>query len=92
MKSLPTVLLLLAAGCSGFETPTPAQLRALPLPAEDAATSGQPLTRVRFQLSIDSPWLAGEFEGVVLADRLPAGPRLRAQTSQLSHRAVASPK
>jgi hypothetical protein len=79
VKSLPAVLLLLAAGCSGFETPTPAQLRALPLSGEESAPSGQPLTRIRFQLSIDSPWLAGEFEGVVLADRTPAGPRLRAQ-------------
>jgi len=79
VKGLPTVLLLLAAGCSGFEPPTPDRLRALPLPAEAPASPGQPPTRIRFQMSIDSPWLAGEFEGVILAGSSPTGPRLRAQ-------------
>jgi hypothetical protein len=79
VKSFPSVLLLLAAGCSGFDLPTPDQLRALPLSADAPAPPGQPPVRIRFQLSIDSPWLAGEFEGVILAGDSSGGPRLRAQ-------------
>jgi hypothetical protein len=57
-------------------------LSGLALQPEDSVANPAPgprPTRVRFQLSIDSPWLAGEFEGVAQSDRSPSGPLLRAQ-------------
>ncbi len=83
MRAISGLLLLLAAGCSGFDEPTLAQLRGLPLPRISTAGGLPPTlpryTRARFQMSIDSPWLAGIFEGVVLADRDLLGPQLRVQ-------------
>jgi len=67
-------ILLTGAGCSAFATPTPeilGQLR-LGVPAHSDTT------RVRIRLSLDSPWLAGEFEGVVLAHE-GASPLVRVQ-------------
>jgi hypothetical protein len=57
------LFLLGSAGCSGFSAPTPQILQKLQL-----RPSGPPeTTRHRIHLSVDSPWLAGEFDGVVLA-------------------------
>jgi hypothetical protein len=81
VKRLAAVLLLLAAGCAGFDEPTPERLQGLPLqpsPAEGNA-SGRSIS-VRFHMSVDSPWLAGEFDGVALAGFGGFGlPKLRAQ-------------
>jgi hypothetical protein len=74
VRLVPGLLLLCAAGCAGFDQPTPARLQGVRLDADDAARVP---TRCRFQMSLDSRWLAGEFEGVVLAD--PRSRRLRAQ-------------
>jgi hypothetical protein len=75
---LRRLLILLAAaplGCSGFAVPTPEVLRELriaPPPSHPAAR------RFRVRMSVDSPWLAGEFEGVVVV-REGASPEARAQ-------------
>jgi len=67
-------VLLLSAGCSGFAEPTPEILRQINLrPAAHPDT-----LRYRVHLSVDSRWLAGEFEGVVLAHE-GAAPIARAQ-------------
>jgi len=75
LKALAGWVLVLGAGCSGFEAPTPALLSGLPLRRE----SDPRPSRIRFQMSMDSPWLAGEFEGVAVSGRGPSGPQLRAQ-------------
>jgi len=77
VRALLSLLLLGAAGCSGFAAPSPDQLKALAL----APPAGPPATtyeRHRIRMSIDSPWLAGEFEGGVVARR-GASPAVRAQ-------------
>lgn len=77
MRRLLAVLLsLTAAGCAAFDAPTDDRLRGIPL---DPDAGGPTTTRCRFQMSIDSPVLAGEFEGVVVARRSPTDPVLRAQ-------------
>lgn len=63
-----------AAGCSGFLEPTPESLAQLQLPP--VRPPGD--VRVRVRMDVDSPWLAGSFEGVVLARRGPS-PKVRAQ-------------
>lgn len=56
-------VLLLTASCSSYETPTAETFRRLNLsPAPPPAA-----TRIRVHLSLDSRWLAGEFDGVVVA-------------------------
>lgn len=81
MKPIAGLLLLLAAGCSGFAEPTPERLMGLPFPPSPpvGSVSLRSLS-VRFQMSVDSPWLAGEFEGVAVGRAGGLGlPRLRAQ-------------
>jgi hypothetical protein len=74
-------LLLLVAGCVGFDQPTSARLEGLPLDREDRASSprSQTYARCRFRMSVDSPWLAGEFDGIVVAHRFMLNPVLRVQ-------------
>jgi hypothetical protein len=68
------LLLLLGAGCSGFSPLTPARLDDLRLADENAL-----FTRCKFRMSVASPWLTGEFDGVALAaDRSPS-PSARVQ-------------
>ncbi|HEV3026945.1 MAG TPA: hypothetical protein VG457_05190, partial [Planctomycetota bacterium] len=74
MRPLLAAFLLAGAGCSGFEAPTPELLRQLQLPS----SRPEDPTRYRIHLSVDSPWLAGEFDGVVLARGGPS-PTVRAQ-------------
>jgi hypothetical protein len=75
VRRLLAALLLLGCGCSGFATPTPEDFRRLHL----AAPRSTPETlRSRVHLSVDSEWLAGEFDGVVVADA-GASPVVRAQ-------------
>lgn len=64
-RLIAPLLLLSAAGCAGFETPTPGQLDALGFP--ERAAPGPDTARSRLHLSVDSPWLSGEFDGVVVA-------------------------
>lgn len=77
MRALLSLLLLGAAGCSGFAAPTPDQLKALEL-SPSAVPPATTYERHRIRMSIDSPWLAGEFEGGVVARR-GASPAIRAQ-------------
>jgi hypothetical protein len=83
VKRLIGVLLLLAAGCSGFDPPTSDRLKGLPLdPLQDPPTSTPPRishTRCRFHLSVDSPSLAGEFDGIAVAVSGVSRPVVRAQ-------------
>jgi hypothetical protein len=67
--------LALLAGCRGFETPTPEDLSRLlgSLPPEESS-----FVRLKVRMKIDSPSLAGEFEGVVVARTRPR-PAVRAQ-------------
>jgi hypothetical protein len=68
VKPLTGFLLLLAAGCAGFDEPTAERLKGLPLRPSLTEEGGYPRrTFVRFQMSVDSSWLAGEFEGVAVA-------------------------
>jgi hypothetical protein len=69
-------LLLAAIGCSGFERPTSDQLQLL-VPSTSPPTPV--LERLRIRMSLDSAWLAGEFDGVVVAMRGPEGPVVRVQ-------------
>lgn len=81
-RRLALLLSLAAAGCSGFEPPTEERLRGVVLDPEFRASSpalGPAYTRCRFQMSIDHPSLAGEFDGVVVAHRALNRPVLRAQ-------------
>lgn len=78
MRRFVAALLFCGAGCAGFEPPTAEQLQAIDLPrtfsgSKDAAT------RLRVRVSVDSPWLAGEFDGVVLAKDLGTKPAVRIQ-------------
>jgi hypothetical protein len=69
-------LLLASIGCSGFARPTPDQLQELFPPT----SAPEPvLERLRIHMSLDSAWLAGEFDGVVVAMRAPEGPVARVQ-------------
>lgn len=61
MRGLVAVFLLASSGCSSFGAPSPEQLARLP---ESPRAS---VVRCRFQMSIDSPSLAGEFDGVLVA-------------------------
>ena len=80
MKPLTGFLFLLATGCAGFEEPTSERLSGLPLrPPVAEGDPSRRTTLVRFQMSIDSPWLAGEYEGVAVAREFQGEPRLRAQ-------------
>lgn len=74
MRRLLGVLFLAAAGCSGFASPTPDQLQLLASPP-----SAPVLERYRIQMSLDSRWLAGEFDGVVLAKHGGEAPAVRLQ-------------
>ncbi|HLY12251.1 MAG TPA: hypothetical protein VKW04_23310 [Planctomycetota bacterium] len=76
MKPLLGLLLLATAGCSGFASPTAEQLQLLPLVPRPAAPV---VERLRIQISVDSPWLVGEFEGVVLARSGSEPPVIRLQ-------------
>jgi len=66
---LLAVLLLAAGGCSGFAPPTDEDFRRLRL---DPAPRHPEAVRYRIRLSVDSAWLAGEFDGVVLAREGPS--------------------
>jgi len=74
VRPLLAAVLLAGAGCSGFAAPTPEILRQLKLPP----SSPPDPARYRVHLSVDSPWLAGEFDGVVVALGGPS-PMARAQ-------------
>jgi len=67
-------VLLLSAGCSGFAAPTSELLRQIPFPPSTPPDT----MRYRVHMSLDSRWLAGEFDGVVLAHE-GAAPLARAQ-------------
>jgi hypothetical protein len=74
VRPLLATFLLTGAACSGFAPPTPEILRELQLnpPVHPDAT------RYRIHVSVDSPWLAGEFDGVILAHE-GTSPMARAQ-------------
>ena len=62
------VVFLFGGGCSGFAAPTPELLRQINLqPATHPDT-----VRYRVHMSVDSRWLAGEFDGVVLVHPGPS--------------------
>src|SRR5690348_6185238 len=73
VRRLLGVFLLAAGGCSGFAAPTPDDFRRLRL---DPDARHPEAVRYRIRLSVDSAWLAGEFDGVVLAREGPS-PRAR---------------
>jgi hypothetical protein len=75
VRRLLAILLTGAVGCSAFSPPTAEDFRQLRL----APAPRRPdLMRYRVQMSVDSPWLAGEFDGVVLAHE-GRSPMARAQ-------------
>jgi hypothetical protein len=78
VRRLLAAFLLSAAGCAGFEPPTPAQLRLLDLPKSPGAEKDE-ASRLRVRVGIDSPWLAGEFDGVVLVKDRATSPVVRIQ-------------
>jgi len=75
VRRLLGILLIAAGGCSGFVPPTAEDFRRLRL---DPAPRHPEAVRYRIRLSVDSAWLAGEFDGVVLA-RLGPSPKARVQ-------------
>jgi hypothetical protein len=75
-RLLGPFLLLWASGCSGFDRPTTAELELLVPPSSPPVPA---VERLRIHMSLDSAWLAGEFDGVVVAMRGPEGPVVRAQ-------------
>jgi hypothetical protein len=75
VRRLLAVFLLAAGGCSGFSSPTPDDFRRLRL---DPAPPHPEAVRYRIRLSVDSAWLAGEFDGVVISREGPS-PRARVQ-------------
>lgn len=72
MRRLPGFLLVLAAGastllsagCSAYDAPSPETLARIRL----APASRPAVVRHRVHLSLDSRWLAGEFDGVVVSE------------------------
>jgi len=68
VRRLAALLFLLASACSGFAPPTSAQLGGLPF-----ADATPPFARRKFRMSVDSPWLTGEYDGVAQA-RIQSGP------------------
>jgi hypothetical protein len=83
VRRLPALLVLATAGCCGFEPPTDAQLDQLfgpgPRSGKFDTTGSGVFTRCRFRMSVDSPWLAGEFDGIVVARSAVEHPVLRMQ-------------
>jgi hypothetical protein len=75
VRRIAALLLLAAAGCSGFAEPTQEQRRLLETPSPISGSND----RYRIQMSVDSRWLAGEFDGVVLAMRGTDSPSVRLQ-------------
>jgi hypothetical protein len=75
VRRLLASVVLLGCGCSSFVKPTADDLRRLHLAAPRTTSE---TVRYRLHLSVDSVWLAGEFEGVVLVDE-GASPSARAQ-------------
>jgi hypothetical protein len=74
VRPLFAAFLLMGVACSGFSPPTPEIFGQLRLsPPKHPGT-----TRYRIHMSVDSPWLAGEFDGVVLAHE-GSSPMARAQ-------------
>jgi hypothetical protein len=71
---LGLALLAAGTGCSGFLEPTPERLARLHLPDP---MEGK-FYRIRLGMDVDTPWLTGHFQGVVIARR-GADPRVRAQ-------------
>ena len=69
MRRILGLLLVSTAGCSGFAPPTSDQLRTMGLSGVPTPEIGAPYVRQRIRMSVDSPWLAGEFEGVVVVRR-----------------------
>lgn len=78
MRRLVAAVLLCAVGCSGFVPPTPDQLQAIDLPKTFTGPK-ESASRYRVRLSVDSPWLAGEFDGVVLVRDRGGVPAVRIQ-------------
>lgn len=75
MRFVAAAFLLLACGCSAYVRPTPEDFRRLKLPANPPPSG---TLRYRLHLSVDSKWLAGEFDGVLIVDEA-GGPVARAQ-------------
>jgi len=75
VRRLFATVVLLGCGCSDFAAPTAEDFRRLHLAAP--RPQGDSI-RCRLHLSVDSPWLAGEFDGVLLVDD-GAAPVARAQ-------------
>lgn len=75
MRRLAATLLLLASGCSEYVRPTPEDFLKLKL---SPAAPHLGTVRYRLHLSVDSAWLAGEFDGVLIVDD-GATPVARAQ-------------
>lgn len=64
MRRLLGCLLLLSAGCSGYAPPSSENLAKIKL----APAAPPAVVRHRVHLSLDSRWLAGEFDGVVISE------------------------
>ena len=77
MRAFLSLFFIGAAGCSGFAAPSPDQLKALGLDPS-SVPPGTTVERHRIRMSVDSPWLTGEFEGGVVARR-GGSPAIRAQ-------------
>lgn len=63
MRRLLAAVLVVAAGCSSYDPPTSGDFERIRL----APAPPPKVTRTRVHVSLDSRWLAGEFDGVVLA-------------------------
>lgn len=75
MKQALALVLLASAGCRGYATPQPEQVTSLlkQVPAE-----ASPFVRLKVRLSLDSPSLAGVFDGAIVV-RTGIAPAVRAQ-------------
>lgn len=74
MKRTAWLLLAAGLGCRGLPEPSPEMLaRVREIPAPEG-----PYVRLRAEIDIDSEWLAGHFEGVIVARTGPE-PVVRAQ-------------
>ncbi len=75
MRPALALALLAAAGCPGFETPGPPETSRLLL---SMPPPGAPFIRLKVRMTIDSPALAGVFDGVIVL-RTGTRPAVRAQ-------------
>ncbi|MBV8881080.1 MAG: hypothetical protein JO332_14015 [Planctomycetaceae bacterium] len=68
MRASIALLLLLTAGCAGYDVPRPEDFERLKLGSTPTPPGS---LRLRVHLSLDSRWLAGEFDGVVIGQSEP---------------------